>query len=161
MTQHPDPSERIEISLDDLDLASPRPEPEDPAAAPNSVFDWAASTAPTEAEVTEVPDAAAPTTRALPGLPVRSAPVQVSADPPSRPAPTSPAPSPRLMARPADGPSGRQMLSWLLQGLGAICGLGLIVKASIIGYYPDEVPLLVGAGVIGGALWWLGEALDD
>lgn len=65
------------------------------------------------------------------------------------------------MARPADGPPGRQMLSWLLQGLGAICGLGLIVKASIIGYYPDEVPLLVGAGVIGGALWWLGEALDD
>ena len=161
MTHQPDPSERIEISLDDLDLASPRPEPEDPTAAPNSVFDWAASTAPTEAEVTEVPDPAAPTTRALPGLPVRSAPVQVSADPPSRPAPTSPAPSPRPMARPADGPSGRQMLSWLLQGLGAICGLGLIVKASIIGYYPDEVPLLVGAGVIGGALWWLGEALDD
>jgi hypothetical protein len=54
----------------------------------------------------------------------------------------------------------KKQLGTLLMVLGAIPCLWGIVKASVIGYYPDElVPQVIIPLAIGAALIWLGERM--
>jgi hypothetical protein len=51
-------------------------------------------------------------------------------------------------------------MATVLKVLGALVGVGMIAKVSIIGYYPNEVPFILAAGVAGAVLFWLGSRLD-
>ncbi len=46
---------------------------------------------------------------------------------------------------------------WLLAGSGLILVLVALVKFSVIGYYPSELPLYVTLLVVGAGLMWVGN----
>lgn len=50
--------------------------------------------------------------------------------------------------------------STVLKGIGALVGLGVIIKTAIVGFYVTEIPwIAIGAGV-GYFFFWLGDRAE-
>lgn len=59
----------------------------------------------------------------------------------------------------SNGGDGRKTAGWILVVIGGLLVVGGIVKASIIGFYDSELPVLLGVLGAGMALVWVGGKL--
>lgn len=64
-----------------------------------------------------------------------------------------------MTQNPVDEPSRTKALGYVLAALGILTAGAAVLKMSVIGFYPHDVPLLVIMSLVGGALLWAAEKL--